>query len=96
MKNIECKYQVTWHNRFKKHLRLAEKRGLNSELLYDLIRILGNGKKLPPKYQDHALKKDYTGHRECHITGDWLLIYKIFEDKLILELVDTGTHSDLF
>ncbi len=48
------------------------------------------------KYKDHALKGDYKGHRECHISPDWLLIYKIYEDVLILTLVETGSHSDLF
>ena len=55
---------------------------------------LSSGKKLDKKYKDHPLKGDYAGHRECHITPDWLLIYKITEEDLIF--VRTGTHSDLF
>ncbi|HBK53325.1 MAG TPA: type II toxin-antitoxin system mRNA interferase toxin, RelE/StbE family, partial [Syntrophomonas wolfei] len=51
---------------------------------------------LPQKYLDHPLTGNYAGHRECHITPDWLLIYKIEKDILILSLTRTGTHSDLF
>lgn len=60
------------------------------------MQILANGETLPPKYKDHELKGNYQGHRECHIEPDWLLIYKIENDILILTLTRTGTHSDLF
>ena len=53
---------------------------------------------MPPEYRDHPLKGNYNGYRECHVggEGDWLLIYKKYEDKLILVFTATGTHSDLF
>jgi mRNA interferase YafQ len=53
---------------------------------------------MPPKYRDHPLKGDYIGYRECHVDGlgDWLLIYKIFEEKLIMVFTASGTHVDLF
>jgi mRNA interferase YafQ len=60
------------------------------------IKLIANGEKLPEKYKDHPLSGDYLGCRECHITPDWLLIYRIHEEKLILVLTRTGTHSDLF
>ena len=62
----------------------------------EVMKILAKGEKLPKKYKDHELKGDYQGHRECHIQPDWLLIYKIENEVLILTLTRTGTHSDLF
>lgn len=50
---------------------------------------------LEARYKDHALVGNYFGNRECYIEPDWLLIYRISEDKLILILVATGSHSDL-
>ncbi|MBQ3402699.1 MAG: type II toxin-antitoxin system YafQ family toxin [Synergistaceae bacterium] len=91
------KYEtVIRSSRFRKELKKAEKRGLNPldvEAMIDLLRI---GKPLPPKYRDHFLNGEYEGFRECHINPDWLLIYKKDNDKLILFLARTGTHSDLF
>ncbi|MDR2513813.1 MAG: type II toxin-antitoxin system YafQ family toxin, partial [Christensenellaceae bacterium] len=54
------------------------------------------GKPLPEKYSDHALTGNWIGHRDCHIQNDWLLIYRIEEDSLVLVLSRTGTHSDIF
>lgn len=87
---------VYWTNRFKKEYALCKKRGLNINKLKDVIRLLSNGEQLEEKYRDHALSGPYEGHRECHIQPDWLLIYKIDNDKLILVLSRTGTHSDIF
>ena len=72
------------------------KRGYNPELLEDVLDILCMERPLPYKYRDHSLSGDYDGHRECHITPDWLLIYKIEHNILTLTLTRTGTHSDLF
>ena len=65
-------------------------------MLENVLEILCNEQPLPPKYKDHSLSGDYQGHRECHIMPDWLLIYKINHNTLILTLTRTGTHSDLF
>ena len=65
-------------------------------LLDDIIRILSRGEPLPEKKRDHALTGDWVGHRECHILPDWLLVYRIENDVLVLTLARTGTHSDLF
>ncbi len=81
---------------FKKSYTRLKKRGYDLSLLTNTIQILANDINLPPKYKDHYLQGNYKGYRECHIQPDWLLIYKISEDKLILVLADTGTHSDLF
>lgn len=90
------KYTIRPTSRFQKDLKRAAKRGYNTELLSDVIKKLACGEVLAPKYRDHALTGNYTGYRECHIAPDWLLIYEISEDTLILYLTRTGTHSDLF
>ena len=61
-----------------------------------VLDLLVRQQKLSPKYCDHPLAGNYHGYRECHIQPDWLLIYKVEEQKLLLTLVRTGTHSDLF
>ncbi len=90
------KYQVEISSKFKKDYKLAQKRGCDLSLLRKVVEILANGDSLPEKYKDHALSGDFLGCRECHITPDWLLIYRIEKDVLILALIRTGTHSDLF
>ncbi len=89
-------YKIFASSKFKKELKLAIRRGYKISLLDEVIAILVEGKALPEKYHDHDLKGNYAGCRECHITPDWLLIYEISEDELILYLIRTGTHSDLF
>ena len=87
---------IVWTTRFKKDYKLAVKRHLNIELLDDTIRALARGDVLPEKNKDHELSGDWAGHRECHIQPDWLLVYRIDDDVLVLTLARTGTHSDLF
>ena len=66
------------------------------DLLEIVIATLALGEPLPDKNKDHALTGNWIGHRECHILPDWLLIYRIEEEVLILTLARSGTHSDLF
>ena len=87
---------IVWTTQFKKDYKLAMKRHLNIDLLDDIIRALSRGDTLPEKNKDHALSGDWIVHRECHIQPDWLLIYRIENDILVLTLARTGTHSDLF
>ena len=87
---------IRYSGRFKKDYKTIKKRGYDTRLLEEVLDILSAEESLPLKYRDHALHGDYQGHRECHITPDWLLIYKIKDSQLILELTRTGTHSDLF
>lgn len=83
--------------RFKKHLKRMEKRNKASiKKIADAVNLLQKGEKLPERFCDHELTGPLKGSRECHILPDLLLIYRIFNDILILELIDTGTHSDLF
>lgn len=77
-------------------LKTAIKRGYRIDLLETVVELLATGRALPEKYKDHVLSGEYGGFRECHITPDWLLVYQIRENELILFLSRTGTHSDLF
>lgn len=87
---------LRYSSKFKKDYKTIIKRGYNPNLLEDALAILCAEQPLPPKYKDHPLSGNYIGHRECHITSDWLLIYKISHHVLTLTLTRTGTHSDLF
>jgi len=89
-------YIVKFTTAFKKRYKLIGKRGFDLSLLNAVIEILRQGKTLDAKYHDHSLSGNYAGFRECHIKPDWLLIYKIEQDILVLTMVDTGTHSELF
>ena len=90
------KYTVKFTTQFKKDYKLAMRRGLNIQLLQDVVTTLSMGESLPEKNKDHALTGNWVGHRECHILPDWLLVYRIEGDVLVLTLARTGTHSDLF
>ncbi|MDD6858201.1 MAG: type II toxin-antitoxin system YafQ family toxin [Lachnospiraceae bacterium] len=90
------KYEIKNTTQFKKDYKLAKRRGLDISLLKDIVTKLANGEPLDPKYKDHSLSGNWTGHRECHIQPDWLLIYRYEENVLILTLTRTGTHSGLF
>lgn len=92
----QTKYIVKPTSQFRKDYKLALKRGLNVTLLEDVVAALAMGKKLPEKHKDHGLPGNWSGHRECHILPDWLLIYRMEDNVLVLTLSRTGTHSDLF
>ena len=88
--------KVKWTARFKKEYKLCAKRGLDITKLDNVIRLIANREILPEMFKDHALTGNWAGYRECHINTDWLLVYMIGEDILVLTLTRTGTHSDLF
>lgn len=88
--------KIRYSSRFKKDFKTIVKRGYDVKLLEEVLCVLVQEKFLPQKYLDHPLEGNYTGHRECHINPDWLLIYKIEKEILTLSLTRTGTHSDLF
>lgn len=94
MSNV--KYTVKPTTQFRKDYKLAIKRGLDISLLEDVIATLAMGLSLPEKNRDHALTGNWVGHRECHVLPNWLLVYRIDNDVLILTLSRTGSHSDLF
>ena len=90
------KYQIKHTTQFKKDYKLAKRRNMKLQILKDVVTKLANGEQLETKYRDHALSGDWIGHRECHLLPDWLLVYRIEDDVLVLTLTRTGTHSDLF
>lgn len=83
---------------FKRDYKLALKRGFNPKKLETVIELLCKEEVLPDMYRDHQLtnSRNYKDMRECHIEPDWLLVYKVIRDTLILKLIRTGSHSDLF
>ena len=89
-------YKMRPTTKFQRDLKRAQRRGYDMQLLAEIIKKLAAGENLPAKNRDHSLAGNYSGCRECHITPDWLLIYEIVEETLILYLTRTGSHSDLF
>ena len=89
-------YEVKPTSRFRHDLKYIERRGYDMRLLKILIQTLASGEPLAEKHTDHALSGVWSKFRECHVTSDWLLIYKVEHDILVLTLTRTGTHSDLF
>ena len=90
--------RIEFTGQFKKDYKRAVKRGCDPKELETVITLLANEQPLPEKYRDHALadSRNYKDMRECHIEPDWLLVYKIFRETLILRLIRTGSHSDLY
>lgn len=80
--------------KLKRDIKLMQKRNADMRALKFVVESLASEIPLPEKFRDHALIGDWQGFRECHITPDWLLIYRI--DAGVLILHRTGTHSDLF
>lgn len=88
--------RIRYEGSFKKDYKRILRRGYDARLLGAVLELLAGGEILPDKYRDHSLSGNRAGFRECHITPDWLLIYRIDKANLTLQLVRTGTHSDLF
>lgn len=91
-----AKYQIKTTGAFRKAFKKCLKRGLDERIFVEAISILAQTGSLPPKYSPHHLTGNYKGCMECHLQPDWLLVWKQNDKELILILVDTGTHSDLF
>lgn len=89
------KYKIRQTSRFKKDLKRALNQGLRKEDFISVVSTLQEGVALPPKYVDHKLTGKWDGYRDCHINPDWVLIYRIEKEKLILVLARTGSHSEL-
>ena len=92
------KYSIDYTSRFKKQYKRLKKQGKDIKKLRNLITILANGEILPPEYRNHKLVNDryYQNCFECHIEPDWLLVYKIENNTLMLLLHSTVSHSELF
>ena len=90
------RYELVLTSRFKKDLKQCIKRKYDMSKIDCVIEMLISDKELPEKYRDHNLTGDWKAYHECHIEPDWLLLYRLDDDLLILTLTRTGTHSDLF
>ncbi len=87
---------IKYHKSFRQDFKRMKKQGADIGRLEAVLRILADEQPLPEEYLDHPLRGNYAGYRECHITPDWLLIYKTEQNELLLILHRTGSHSDLF
>ena len=87
---------LAYTSKFKKDVKAKRKQGADLSKLDAAILSLRSGEALPESMRDHTLSGVYRGHRECHIEPDWLLVYRIDKDALVLTAVRTGSHSDLF
>ena len=90
------KYEVKFTKQFKKDLKLAKKQNKDLDKLFEVVNILADGGTLDARYRDHDLSGNYKGTRECYIEPDWLLVYEIRNEVLVLMLYRLGTHSELF
>ena len=88
--------KIKYTNKMKRDVRRIAKRGKDPSKLASALDLLAAGGQMPEEYQDHPLRGDMRGYRECHIEPDWLLIYKVINDALVLLACGTGSHSDLF
>jgi mRNA interferase YafQ len=91
------RYSLVYAKTFRKSIkRIKRSVGFDAARLESIIDYLGNCKKLPSVFRDHELKGDYVNCRECHVTSDILLIYRINDQLEIITIVDIGSHSQLF
>ncbi len=93
IKNV---YKIEFTREMKKNAKLMQRRGKNMDKLTKVLDLLSKGETLPANYYDHQLSGNLNDLRECHIEPDWLLIYQIHDDILVLTATGTGTHADLF
>lgn len=89
-------YRIVYTNRMKRDAKLMKKRGKNMNKLASVLSMLASGNPLPKQYRDHQLAGNLQDFRECHIESDWLLLYQLYDDILILSATATGSHADLF
>lgn len=89
-------YSITFTNRFKKDLKLCQKRGLDIESIKTAIEILASTGSLPAVYHPHLLSGNHKGQWECHIKPDWIMVWEQNDTQLSLLFLYTGTHSDIF
>ena len=87
---------IKYHTLFKKDFKRIKKHGYDISRLEKIVELLGKEVPLPEQFKDHNLSGNYNGFRECHIAPDWLLIYQVNNNELVLVLSRTGSHSDLF
>ena len=92
----DLKYEIRPTKQFIKDYKKALLRGKKEKKILDVIFTLAKGEQLPLKFREHKLAGEYSDYFECHIEPDWLLVYYLEENHLVLVLARTGSHSDLF
>jgi len=90
------RYEIKAKGSFKRAYKRCLKQGFDPSLLADVLIILSETGTLPPQYRPHKLVGRFANLWECHIQPDWLLVWEQHDDELVLILIDTGTHADLF
>ena len=88
-------YQIEFTNEMKRNVKLMRRRGKDLRKLTEVLDILTSGEQLPARNKDHQLTGNLRDFRECHIEPDWLMIYQVHDDILVLTATATGTHADL-
>ena len=89
-------YQLDYTNRFKRSLKLCQRRGYDLTKLYEAIKILARDGRLPERFRPHLFQGNRRGQWECHIKPDWLMVWEQNDEELTLLFLQTGTHADLF
>ena len=89
-------YQIFFTNKMKRDVKRMKNRGKDISKLISVLSVLASGNRLPDRNRDHPLIGNRSGFRECHIESDWVLVYRIQNDVLILTAIETGTHADIF
>ena len=89
-------YEILFSNQFKRSYKKCIKRGYNKALFEEVVTLLAESGTLPLRYKAHKLTGEWNGFWECHIQPDWLLVWEQHDEELIMLMLDTGTHSDLF
>lgn len=84
---------IKYHTLFKKDFKRIKKRGYDISRLEKIVELLANEVPLPEQFKDHNLSGNYNGFRECHVAPDWLLVYQVNNNELVLVLSRTGSHS---
>ena len=90
------KYEVKFTSQFKRDVKLAKRQKRNLDKLFEVVNILSDGGVLDTKYHDHDFLGNYKGTKECHVEPDWLLVYELRDEVLVLMLYRLGSHADLF
>ena len=86
--------RISRTSQFRRDAKRMQRRGKDVDKLREVLQALLAGGRLPSRFRDHVLIGQYKGIRECHIEPDWLLIYELAQDEIVL--IRTGSHSDLF
>ena len=89
-------YELFASNKLKRDFKKCKRQHKNMQKLQTILAHLAAGNTLPLSNRDHSLAGNYVNYRECHIESDWLLIYRVNQEKKRIELIRTGSHSELF